>query len=108
MNTSRRYRTLTPYQTLISSNGIHHTVQFALHIYEEVAYWLSFFVESEKINILHVKRFKQVTSLDIDILLKLAKKDKELEINRRKRKLEQKEKEEIQEEEAIVRSLLME
>jgi hypothetical protein len=108
MTTSRQYRTLTNYQTLISSYGIHHTINYALYIYEEVAYWISYFIETEKINILHVKRFKQITSLDLDILLKLSKKDKELQIHRKKRKLAEKEKEEIQAEEAIVRSLLME
>ena len=108
MTTSRQYKNLTTYRTLISSNGIHHTVNYALYIYEEVAYWISYFVETEKLNILHVKRFKQITSLDLDILLKLSKKDKEQQIQRKKRKLAEKEREEIQAEEAIVRSLLME
>ncbi len=57
---------------------------------------------------LHVQRFKKLTALDLDVLLRLVKKDKELEIARRKRKLQEKEKEEIQAEEAVVRSLLME
>ncbi len=57
---------------------------------------------------LHVQRFKKLTALDLDVLLRLVKKDKEFEIARRKRKLQEKEKEEIQAEEAIVRSLLME
>jgi hypothetical protein len=108
MSTSRLYRNLTPYQTLISDNGIHHTIDYALFVYEEVAYWISFFVESEKINVLHVKRFKQLTALDMDILFKLSQKDKEMELNRRRQKMKEKEKEEIQAEEAIVRSLLME
>jgi uncharacterized metal-binding protein len=106
--TSRQYRTLTPYQTLISHRGIHHTIEFATYIHDELAYWISFFVESEKINVLHVQRFKKLTALDLDVLLRLVKKDKEFEIARRKRKLQEKEKEEIQAEEAIVRSLLME
>jgi hypothetical protein len=38
----------------------------------------------------------------------LSKKDKEQQIQRKKRKLAEKEREEIQAEEAIVRSLLME
>jgi hypothetical protein len=108
MSTSRLYRSLTVPQILKNNYGTQHTIDYALSVYEEIAYWTAFFIESDKINVLHAKRLGKITSLDLDVLLKISGKDKDMEINRRKHKAKEKEKEEIQEEEAIVRSLLME
>lgn len=77
-------------------------------VFEETAYWISFLIPTDKITILHVKQMKKVTSLDLDVLFHILNKDKQGELVRRKKALEQKEKEEIQAEEAIVRSILME
>lgn len=77
-------------------------------IFEEAAYWISFLVPSDKITILHINQIKRITSLDLDVLFHVLNKDKQGELVRRKKAVEQKEKEEIQAEEAIVRSILME
>lgn len=77
-------------------------------VFEETAYWISFLIPTDKITILHVKQMKKVTSLDLDVLFHILNKDKQGELVRRKKAVEQKEKEEIQAEEAIVRSILME
>jgi hypothetical protein len=57
---------------------------------------------------LHIKTIKNATALDFDILFRVLVREKIGDISRRKKEIEQKEKEEIQAEEAIVRSLLME
>jgi hypothetical protein len=75
---------------------------------DETAHWASYLVPTEKINLLHVKALSRVTSTDFDVLFRVLTKDKNGEILRRKQEIAQKEKEEIQEEEAIVKSLLME
>lgn len=77
-------------------------------VLDEVAYWTSYLVPSDKINLLHVKSMRNATSLDFDILFRVLTKDKLGEISRRKEEIAKKEKEEIQAEEAIVRSLLLE
>lgn len=50
----------------------------------------------------------RVNSLELDVLFSILSQDKRLELNRKKQKAAEKEKEEIQAEEAVVRSLLME
>ena len=108
MSTSRHYRNLETYQSLSSYVGIHHVISFSLMVLEETAHWASFSMPSDKINLLHVKSLRNATALDFDILFRVLIKDKLGEISRRKEEIAQKEKEEIQAEEAIVRSLLME
>lgn len=108
MSTSRHYRSLETYQSLSSYVGIHHVIEIANIILEEAAHWSAFLVPSDKINLLHIKAIKNATTLDFDILFRVLTKDKLGEISRRKEEIAQKEKEEIQAEEAIVRSLLME
>lgn len=51
---------------------------------------------------------RNATALDFDILFRVLTKDKLGEISRKREEIAKKEKEEIQAEEAIVRSLLME
>jgi hypothetical protein len=63
---------------------------------------------SDKINLLHIKPMMRANALELDVLFAVLSQDKQMEMARRKQKIEQKEKEEIQAEEAIVRSLLME
>ncbi len=50
----------------------------------------------------------RANALELDVLFSILSQDKQMELNRRKQKIAQKEKEEIQAEEAVVRSLLME
>lgn len=108
MSTSRHYRSLETYQSLSNYVGVHHLIELANIIINETAHWSSFLVPSEKINLLHVKAIRNATALDFDILFRVLTKDKLGDISRRKEEIAQKEKEEIQVEEAIVRSLLME
>lgn len=99
---------MNPYQTLSDYNGIHLTIKLAEVIHEETAYWVYFFTPSDKINMLHVNTFKRASSLDFDVLLRLTNEDVKAQIKKRKKKIEEKERQEIQEEEAIVRSLMLE
>jgi hypothetical protein len=108
MNTSRHYRNLETYQSLSDYFGLHHTINIANIVLEETAHWCSFLIPSDKINLLHIKTIKNATALDFDILFRVLVREKIGDISRRKKEIEQKEKEEIQAEEAIVRSLLME
>lgn len=57
---------------------------------------------------LHVGALKRATSLDFDILLRLSDEDIKSQIKKRRKKIEEKERQEIQEEEAVVRSLMLE
>ena len=108
MNMSRHYRNLETYQSLSDYVGIHHTINIANVVLDETAHWCSFLIPSDKLSLLHVKSMKNATSLDFDILFRVLIRDKLGDIARRKEEIAQKEKEEIQAEEAIVRSLLME
>jgi Ulp1 family protease len=108
MSTSRHYRTLETYLSLSDYVGIHHTIEIANIVLEETAHWCSFLIPTDKLNLLHVKSMRNATALDFDILFRVLTKDKLGDIARRKEEIAQKEKEEIQAEEAIVRSLLME
>ena len=108
MNTSRHYRNLTTYQSLSDYVGVHHTIEIANLIIEETAHWCSFLIPSDKINLLHIKAIKNATPLDFDVLFRVLVRDKVGDIARRKKEIAEKEKEEIQAEEAIVKSLLME
>ena len=108
MTTSRHYKNSKQYQSLSSYAGIHHLIAAATVIFEDTAYWISYLVPSDKITILHIKQLKQTTSLDLDVLFHILNKDKQGELTRRKKSIQEKEKEEIQAEEAIVRSILME
>jgi hypothetical protein len=74
-------------------------------VYEETAQWVFSFTPSDKLNILHIKRIRNISVVDIGILLKLRTIDKNAEIARKRKKLAEKEKQEILEEEAVVRML---
>jgi hypothetical protein len=102
-STSRHYKSQAIYLPTSSYNGIHHTITKAQLIYEETAQWVYSFIPSDKINILHIKRIRDISVVDIGILLKLRTIDKHSEIARKRRKLAEKEKQEILEEEAVVR-----
>jgi hypothetical protein len=93
---------------LSNTAGIHLTVEYAKYVYTETAYWIAFNMPSDKINLLHIKTLMRVNSLELDVLFSILSQDKRLELNRKKQKAAEKEKEEIQAEEAVVRSLLME
>jgi hypothetical protein len=108
MNTSRHYKNSRTYLSLSDFVGIHHTIELAKIVLDETAHWTSYLIPTDKLNLLHIKSMRNATSLDYDILFRVLTKDKVGEVLRRKQEIAQKEKEEIQAEEAIVRSLLME
>ena len=106
MSTSRQYKSLGQYLRLSDYSGIHHTVNLATIIYDELAYWTSFLIPADKITILHVNSIKRITASDIDVLFKVLNEERKSELIRRKRKIEEKEQKELQEEEFVVKALL--
>lgn len=104
-STSRHYRSPTTYLPTSSFNGLHHTITKAKLIYEETAQWVYTFIPADKINILHIKRIRDISVVDVGLLLKLRTLNAHSEIARKRRKLAEKEKQEILEEEAVVRMI---
>lgn len=74
-------------------------------VYEETAQWVYSFLPSDKINILHIKRIRDISVVDISLLLKLRTLDVNAEIARKRKKIAEKEKQEILEEEAVIRMI---
>jgi hypothetical protein len=104
-STSKHYKSPAIYLPTSNYNGIHHTVTKAQLIYEETAQWVYSFIPADKINILHIKRIRDISVVDVGILLKLRTIDVNAEIARKRKKLADKEKQEILEEEAVVRMI---
>jgi hypothetical protein len=105
MSTSRHYKSPAIYLPTSSYNGIHITITRAQLIYEETAQWVYSFTPPDKINILHIKRIKDTSVVELGILLKLKTLDVQAEITRKRKKLAEKEKQELLEEEAVVRMI---